>query len=211
MNVIDLLGKDYTGKTYNKTLHMNGQGLTSLKGCPKIIEGDFDCSHNQLTSLEYGPEIVDGYYDCSHNQLTSLDYVAKSIGLKKSREASGFGFYCNNNQLTSLKGWVMSSIRGDFICRKNNLSSLQYCPEKVGMSFNCSNNVKLTSLKYAPKEAGSFISLGKTNIKLISILIYIYRNNISVEVFSDYNEEFIKKFRHAKTNQKRIQIIFESL
>ena len=46
-------------------------GLVSLEGCPGIVNGSFDCSHNQLTSLKHAPEdVVD--FDCSHNQLTSL-------------------------------------------------------------------------------------------------------------------------------------------
>jgi hypothetical protein len=51
--------------------------LTSLKGCPKEVNGSFYCYNNKLTSLESGPTEVRGNFDCDNNELTSLDYLSR--------------------------------------------------------------------------------------------------------------------------------------
>jgi len=61
-------------------------------------------------------------------------------------------FYCNNNQLTSLKG-APKIVRSDFYCQSNRLTSLEFFPTTVG-SLDCSNN-QLTSLKGIQKVKGS--------------------------------------------------------
>jgi hypothetical protein len=59
--------------------------LTSLKGCPKIIDGWFSCDRNKLTSLKYGPKKVQltqnksSNYECHYNKLTSLKGLPKLI------------------------------------------------------------------------------------------------------------------------------------
>ena len=60
-------------------------------------------------------------------------------------------FNCNNNQLTSLTG-APKSVGGVFNCHKNQLTSLTGAPESVGI-FDCSNN-QLTSLTGAPARVG---------------------------------------------------------
>ena len=64
----------------------------------------------------------------------------------------GGGFYCGNNQLTSLEG-APKEVGGDFYCDGNQLTSLEGAPEEVGGGFYCYSN-QLTSLKGAPKEVG---------------------------------------------------------
>ena len=71
--------------------------LVSLKGCPKVIPGDFNCSTNQLENLKNGPIEVGKNYHCEHNQLTSLLGVAKTIGLNLN---------CSSNQLSELKATI---------------------------------------------------------------------------------------------------------
>jgi len=41
--------------------------LTSLKGCPQTIGGDFACSYNKLTSLKGAPRKVDGNFNYVSN------------------------------------------------------------------------------------------------------------------------------------------------
>jgi hypothetical protein len=93
--------------------------VTSLEGCPKEINGSFDCSDNQLESLKYGPEKTYDYR-CNNNCLTSLEYAPKTVigtfacsdnnlknldGCPEELQGHQSGFFCNNNeQLTSLKG-----------------------------------------------------------------------------------------------------------
>lgn len=58
--------------------------LISLKGCPKIVDGNFYCHHNKLKTLEFSPKIVLGdfnfndnnelpefFYDMSHKEVLS--------------------------------------------------------------------------------------------------------------------------------------------
>ncbi len=89
---------------------------------------------------------VNGYVDLSSKNLKSLPI--------KFKEVSGI-FYCDNNQLTSLRG-CPRTVGGDFYCNHNQLASLKYCPETVGGHFYCSNN-QLTSLEGCPKTvSGGF-------------------------------------------------------
>ena len=45
----------------------------------KIIGGGFDIDHNYLTSLRGCPDIVQGYFSCQYNNLTSLEGMPGSI------------------------------------------------------------------------------------------------------------------------------------
>ena len=49
------------------------------------------------------------------------------------------GFYCNDNQLTSLKG-APKEVKGTFSCRDNKLISLEGAPTYIGGSFDCEGN-----------------------------------------------------------------------
>ncbi len=65
-------------------------------------------------------------------------------------------FVCKNNQLTSLEG-APREVGGDFNCSNNNLTSLEGSPREVGEDFSCSNN-NLTSLEGSPREVGEDFS-----------------------------------------------------
>jgi hypothetical protein len=108
----------------------------TFDGAPEVVEGYFNCSHNQLTSLEGAPKTVEGNFYCSNNQLTSLEGAPKTV--------EGV-FYCSNNQLTSLEG-APKTVEGVFYCNNNQLTSLEGAPEVVEGDFVCSNNPNL------PKE-----------------------------------------------------------
>jgi hypothetical protein len=55
--------------------------MTSLRGCPRIVRGDFECCRQQLKNLVGGPEEVHGKYVCSCIEtLKSLEGLAKYIG-----------------------------------------------------------------------------------------------------------------------------------
>ena len=69
--------------------------LTSLKGSPNHITGDFYCNDNEIDTLIGGPIIVDGDFICNRNNLTTLD---------GSPEKVGASFFCPTNHLMSLKG-----------------------------------------------------------------------------------------------------------
>ena len=63
---------DYTGKTWKGDLSCSYNNLTSLEGCPEVVEGYFNCSYNKLTSLEGCPEVVKGDFYCNNNNLYEL-------------------------------------------------------------------------------------------------------------------------------------------
>lgn len=46
--------------------------LTTLNGCPEVIDGRFECKGNKLTSLEGAPAIVHGSFYMNNNPITSL-------------------------------------------------------------------------------------------------------------------------------------------
>jgi hypothetical protein len=68
-------------------LKMENINLTSLRGCPKSIDGSFSCIKNNLKNLIGGPEIVTENYFCGQNPFESLEGLAKEIHGK---------FTCNN-------------------------------------------------------------------------------------------------------------------
>ena len=76
-------------------LHIYGQFLSSLDGCPDHVTGYFSCRSNALTSLVGGPERVDCSYACYDNKLTDLVGCASHIGGKLN---------CEKNNITSLVG-----------------------------------------------------------------------------------------------------------
>lgn len=49
------------------TFTVDDCNLTTLRGCPKYVGGDFECTNNKLTSLEYAPKYVGGSFSCEHN------------------------------------------------------------------------------------------------------------------------------------------------
>ena len=58
----------------------SSNNLTSLKGAPQEVGGDFLCRENQLTSLEGAPQKVGGDFYCGKNELTSLKGAPKEVG-----------------------------------------------------------------------------------------------------------------------------------
>ena len=89
--------------------------------------------------------VIKGDLDLSGKGLEKLPDLSK-VTVKGN-------FNCSRNQLTSLEG-APEKVGGDFYCFLNQLTSLEGAPEKVGGNFNCSHN-ELTSLEGAPKEVGS--------------------------------------------------------
>lgn len=47
-------------------------GLTSLIGCPRIIDGSFLCDNNNITNLEYFPQVVRGAVHLERNSHLQL-------------------------------------------------------------------------------------------------------------------------------------------
>jgi len=53
-------------------------GMTTLKGCPKKVYGEFDCRDNKLISLKYCPSYVERKFLCYHNNKNfSREYILR--------------------------------------------------------------------------------------------------------------------------------------
>ncbi len=61
----------------NGLFSIKENGLTTLEGCPKYVDGNFICSFNKLTSLVGAPQYVGGTFSCNGNSLTTLDGCPK--------------------------------------------------------------------------------------------------------------------------------------
>lgn len=77
LNCYDLvsLGEDLPDEVFEFSLSSSGKTMriSSLKGCPKIVHGDFSFRGTNASNLEGGPEIVGGRYRVNNNKfLTSL-------------------------------------------------------------------------------------------------------------------------------------------
>lgn len=86
------------------------------------------------TIHEDGSISVDGDVNLYRSGLTEIPF--------NFRHVSG-NFYCNYNQLTSLKG-SPTNVEGFFNCAENKLTSLEGSPTNVGGDFTCRDN-QLTS------------------------------------------------------------------
>ena len=108
-----------------------------------VVNGNLDLSEMDLTELpDMSTVSVKGGFYCEDNQLTSLAGAPQSVGVD---------FDCRNNQLTSLAG-APQSVGGDVDCENNQLTSLAGAPQSVEY-FDCRNN-QLTSLAGAPQSVG---------------------------------------------------------
>ena len=148
--------------------------ITSLEGCPKIVNGNFDCSYTNITSLEGCSEKVGGNFDCSKTSITSLEGCPREVGgsfscsnvsitsLKGCPEKVGGSFYCSYTSITSLEGGP-KNINGYFNCSHTNITSLEGCPKIIDVGFNCSNT-DITSLEGSPEEVGGNFICSATNI-----------------------------------------------
>lgn len=123
----DVMNQDLTGKTYNDTIEVRSESITSLEGSPKLVTGEFIISHNSLKSLQYGPELVGTNFFCAGNRLTTLEHMPKGVGV--SIDVSG-------NPLESLEH-MPEKVKGDFSCSNTKITSLKHCPTEIGRSFYC--------------------------------------------------------------------------
>ncbi len=140
---------DLSTITIKGSFNCSRNKLKSLKGAPRVVEGNFDCSYNNnsLSSLKGAPEIVNGDFDCNQTGLITLEGAPKSVG---------GDFSCYANQLETLRG-APQYVGGYFSCQCCNLNSLEGSPKIVGQSFIANGN-NFTSTKGAPKSInGEFI------------------------------------------------------
>lgn len=112
--------------------------LISLKGCPKTIDGNFDCSYNALTSLKYCPTLsgkISGAFDCTNNKLRSLQFCPEHIN---------GAFTCTTNNLTTLL-YGPKTVLGNYDCGDNYLENIDGLPEQITGRFYMRNSDNLKS------------------------------------------------------------------
>ncbi len=119
----------------------NHRHIKDLKGCPRIVRGNFNWERTGITSLKGCPKVVDKSFSVGGNRLTSLD--------GSPIEVDGY-FECSGNQLKSLKG-SPKVIKGSFRAAKNQLKTLEGCPLKIGGFFNCKDN-PIEHFQYIPDK-----------------------------------------------------------
>jgi hypothetical protein len=132
---IDTICKKYNIKNYT----INSDNSVDVDDNVKLRDKD-------LKSIPLNFNIVNGYFGCGYNHLTSLKGCPVRVGN---------GFYCYDNQLTSLQYSPQYVESGDFSCGNNKIKSLQYCTELIRGYFSCTYN-NLTSLEYHPTVYGEF-------------------------------------------------------
>ena len=107
------------------------------------MDGEFDCSINQLTSLEGCPKEVGDNFDCSNNIITDLQGIPSVINGRLN---------CGNNSLTSLKGSPMI-IHDNLNLQENPLSIIDSSIEVRGDHiYISSTNLDFFSIKLLSQE-----------------------------------------------------------
>ena len=120
-----------------------------------------------------------GSFYCDGNELTSLKGAPSRVG---------GSFDCASNKLTSLEG-APSHVGGSFNCSNNELTSLNGAPSHVGGSFNCSNNNNLTSLEGAPSQVGGDFSCHNNEL---TSLKDVYKHITEIKGIFDASDNLIK-------------------
>ena len=103
-----------------------------------------ECTRGTWSLNKKGLVDIDGDFNCTDENLK--DFKGVKFGVVRG------DFYCRRNQLTSLEG-APQEVEGSFDCSRNQLTSLEGAPQEVRGDFDCRHN-KLTSLVGAPQEVG---------------------------------------------------------
>lgn len=91
-------------------------------------------------------------------------------------------FMCSKNQLTSLKG-CPREIHGNFDCSYNKLHNLEYCPNIINKDFKFQGN-GTTTLEYLPEIVNGELVCGKNPIKNIKPIL-----NSDINSFSHFSHK----------------------
>lgn len=142
----------------NSFVYLSNQNLKSIPIQFRVVEGDFDCSQNELTSLLGSPIKVAGDFNCSENKLKTLKHSPKEVGLD---------FVCLKNELITLNGFNCMSIK-NFYCSENQLTDLQYGPKIITGVCDYSYNL-INTLKYAPELVKNQLRLLGNQIDKINL------------------------------------------
>ncbi|MCW3498693.1 leucine-rich repeat domain-containing protein [Burkholderia cenocepacia] len=154
------VNKDDMSVNVSISVDLSERGLKLIPIKFRFVDGDFDCSFNELKSLKNCPKKIAGSFNCSVNQITSLEFGPAEIGCGNSEgfEYDGIvydpapqcSYSCSNNRLTSLKG-ISKDIGTALDCSNNALVSLEHLPPGFWAKVNASGN-RITSLRGLTEE-----------------------------------------------------------
>lgn len=169
--------------------------IVSLKGCPKIVNGNFNCSGNKLVSLDEAPVEVKGTFDCSNNWLETLECAPKKV------EES---FYCDNNSLISLKG-SPDFVGGFFSCKNNKeLKTLEHISKEIKNDIYCTDCENLEDIYSFVDRDKHFVYHSNTKVEQNNItferwaLRYLARYEKGMEVYEGHLDCSYSKYNHIK-------------
>ena len=147
-NIIEL-PKWIKNITVNFIFNSTFGNLKTLKNAPKIVNSNFDCTHNKIESLkDLNTEYIGGWFNCSHNCIKSFE------GLPKIK----YDINATHNCLYSLKG-LPEIVNGNLsIYNNKTLMSLEGLPKTINGDLDIDgleifvNSVKLQELKNREKD-----------------------------------------------------------
>lgn len=210
-DIFELTELPFTIRDFTGDLTLVDCGLTSLKGFPQTINGNFNCSNNELTSLEYGPTIVFGEYNASNNKLTKIGVQLKDV----------YDLVLDNNKLSNLSG-TPNTIH-NLSVEKNRLTTFEGSPSYIDNFLNVSHN-RIDSFVGFPKRVDGSVSLTYndiTSLKDIQTIGGYYSlkgNYIPNKVLRYINKEnFIKGIKEYNIwdndifNNKRFDMLIKEL
>jgi hypothetical protein len=155
--------KEFGGNIYV----ISKQNITSLAGCPDVINGALDARNNMLPTLAHGPSDVASWANFDRNyQLTSLVGGPKTVG----------GYYSVES------------------CNLTNLDGL---PVKIGTNlFLCGNPLTSLRGINQLKEMNGFIYLSECSIKS-HILGVFFINGCNGLMVDDNTSAFFERAAHC--------------
>ena len=120
------------------------------------------------------------------------------------------GFWCFDNQLTTLEG-CPTEISENFYCSGNQLTSLEGCPTEIGGDFLCSYN-QLTSLKGAPEYIEKKVNFMPNNNlpEFIQQILELNDNNKDIQKYIlKWQKDYSIWRRDGSFNQARFILMME--
>ena len=176
-------------------VNCNYNQLTTLPALPNSLV-HLLCHHNQLTSLPQLPSSLHSLF-AKNNQLTSMPLVSYPSSLYdidvSNNLISGVildipddlvGFYCSNNQITSI--FSLNSSLYILECSNNQITSLPALPQSLNM-LRCEGN-QLISLPELPLNMTELIVNNNplNCLPQLTAIGYFNFNNTNVQCLSNY-------------------------
>lgn len=169
--------------------------LTTLVDGPEEVQGHYYANDNNLTSLDGVAKIIGGKLYVQKNRLISLNGLPKLVG--------GSSLNFGENRITSLEGYGLENIPFfNFYCENNNLNSLKGGPTHVTGNYDCSNN-PITSFVGGPIfVSGDFYAGVVTNLMSLEGFPKRIGNSVYMDI-EDLYKIFPGKSRYDIKNEIR--------